>query len=49
MLAAAGEEFRDDLEQTVLVGPGDIDGTDAKFAEATGTPEPDGLTPDCGT
>jgi agmatinase len=24
----------------------DIDGTDAKFAEATGTPEPDGLTPD---
>jgi arginase family enzyme len=24
----------------------DIDGTDAKFAEATGTPEPDGLDPD---
>ncbi len=24
----------------------DIDGTDAKFAEATGTPEPDGLHPD---
>jgi len=24
----------------------DIDGTDASFAEATGTPEPDGLTPD---
>jgi agmatinase len=24
----------------------DIDGTDAKFAEATGTPEPDGLTPE---
>lgn len=24
----------------------DIDGTDAKWADATGTPEPDGLTPD---
>lgn len=24
----------------------DIDGTDERFAEATGTPEPDGLTPD---
>ena len=24
----------------------DIDGTDAKHAEATGTPEPDGLEPD---
>jgi agmatinase len=24
----------------------DIDGTDARFAQATGTPEPDGLTPD---
>jgi agmatinase len=24
----------------------DIDGTDARYAEATGTPEPDGLHPD---
>jgi arginase family enzyme len=47
--AAAIDAIVEHLESTgvrALYFSNDIDGTDARFADATGTPEPDGLTPD---
>jgi len=39
-------EHLEKLGVTSVYFSNDIDGTDAKWAEATGTPEPDGLEPD---